>query len=291
MESTGRTLASVLFTSVLAVSTLVVSTDTNAALLHAVRAQQTFAAFPTCNNGGMARDNSTGAGVSVNCEIPAVSGFSAVSGNADAYGTYGLLGTRAQGSATDGDGRDYTILGSASFTDTLIVTSGSKAFGNIELQFSISAFQIDDQLLLQDGDLLVFNELLIQIEQERPGPDLRSQFIDLAPLQPSQIPGVPPPSPTLVSMPFTVDFGEPFELTVRLLSEVRCMLCTGQWSGTANAFNTAVLDVIASADGDPLLVQSSLGNVYANVGVVPVPAALWMLLSGFAVLATRRKFR
>ena len=51
------------------------------------------------------------------------------------------------------------------------------------------------------------------------------------------------------------------------------MLCTGQWSGTANAFNTAVPDVIASADGDPLMVQSSLGNFYANVGVVPVSAA------------------
>lgn len=211
--------------------------------------------------------------VQTGCEIDGNSGFAPVIGTASAIADgVAILGTSATLSSSNSDGQSWEAIGFAEGTDTLRISAFGLAGtqGVADFIFSTHTADSRDDDGRTAGTLGVISEMVVRTHGQ-------TRLIHSL-----SFPRILPP---YAARTFFV-YGEPFEVVVSLESKVSCSLCTGNWSGSSDASNTAELDVI-EVDGlapGEFLVESLLGNEYANVVPVPEPGAAATRVLGLLTL-------
>jgi hypothetical protein len=246
-------------------------------LVH-VKVARRSAPIPEC----FSRNLIPNQGVGTACEIAGDSGFSPVGGSAFAIANgVGFLGTSARLYSENSDGRSWEAIGFAQATDTLRISSfglnGTQ--GAADFVFSTHTSDERDGDGLLEGTMGVISQMLVK---------------DDGNIRLNHSLSFPRTFPPYAARVFFV-YGESFELTVSLESKVSCSLCTGNWNGISDATNTAELQIInvQGLDQEQFMVESLLGNTYANV--VPAPELttsaqnlLGLLTTGLLVWNRRR---
>ena len=251
MAETGLQMLMVALTALLVSQTAAADT-----FVH-TKVARSAAPMPACSNTTVIPNHEVG----VACQIDGDPGFTPVIGSARARANgVGLLGTSARLSSENSDGGNWEAIGFAEASDSLRISAPGLAGTQGIANFIFNTHTTDerDGASLLDGTMGAISEMQV----------LSDGNIRL--IHSLSFPRTLPPYTAQV---FFV-YGESFELTVSLESKVSCTGCTGGWNGVSDASNTAELEVVdvQGLDQGQFLVESLLGNSYANVVPVPEPA-------------------